>query len=79
MAICPSCGKEIRDDIWTCGFCGAPVARRRLWKRRRRRAPYGSEGYNPYSTEAAARPRTAAAREGGVEPGDAGSAPRHKA
>jgi len=27
MATCPSCGKEIRDDIWTCGYCGAPVSK----------------------------------------------------
>ncbi len=26
MAICANCGKEIRDDVWTCGFCGATVA-----------------------------------------------------
>jgi len=26
MAICPGCGKEIRDDIWVCGRCGALVA-----------------------------------------------------
>lgn len=25
MATCASCGKEIRDDDWTCGHCGAPV------------------------------------------------------
>ena len=25
MATCASCGKEIRDDDWTCGNCGAPV------------------------------------------------------
>jgi len=25
MAACASCGKEIRDDDWTCGNCGAPV------------------------------------------------------
>jgi hypothetical protein len=25
MATCPSCGKDIRDDDWTCGACGAPV------------------------------------------------------
>jgi uncharacterized protein YxeA len=27
MATCASCGKEIRDDDWTCGACGAPVVR----------------------------------------------------
>jgi zinc-ribbon domain len=27
MASCTSCGKEIRDDDWTCGHCGAPLAR----------------------------------------------------
>ena len=26
MATCGSCGKEIRDDDWTCGHCGAPVS-----------------------------------------------------
>jgi len=26
MATCASCGKEIRDNDWTCGNCGAPVA-----------------------------------------------------
>jgi zinc-ribbon domain len=25
MTTCASCGKEIRDDDWTCGHCGAPV------------------------------------------------------
>ena len=25
MATCASCGKEIRDNDWTCGNCGAPV------------------------------------------------------
>jgi hypothetical protein len=27
MATCASCGKEIRDDVWTCGFCGTPVSK----------------------------------------------------
>jgi len=27
MATCASCGKETRDDDWTCGHCGAPVTR----------------------------------------------------
>lgn len=27
MATCASCGKEIRDNAWTCGQCGAPVIR----------------------------------------------------
>ena len=27
MATCASCGKEIRDNDWTCGHCGAPVTR----------------------------------------------------
>lgn len=27
MATCASCGKEIRDNDWTCGACGAPVTR----------------------------------------------------
>lgn len=26
MAICPGCRKQIRDDIWVCGHCGALVA-----------------------------------------------------
>jgi hypothetical protein len=26
MAVCEQCGKEIRDDAWVCGLCGAPVA-----------------------------------------------------
>ena len=25
MATCGECGKEIRDDAWVCGLCGAPV------------------------------------------------------
>lgn len=25
MATCGTCGKEIRDDDWTCGSCGAPA------------------------------------------------------
>jgi hypothetical protein len=25
MAICGSCGKEMQDNNWTCGSCGAPV------------------------------------------------------
>jgi len=28
MAVCQDYGREIRDDIWTCGFYGAPVAQR---------------------------------------------------
>jgi hypothetical protein len=27
MALCPGCGKDIRDDIWVCGHCGELVAR----------------------------------------------------
>ena len=27
MATCANCGKEIRDDVWTCGFCGTPVSK----------------------------------------------------
>jgi hypothetical protein len=27
MANCANCGKEIRDDDWTCGYCGSPVIR----------------------------------------------------
>ena len=26
MATCPGCGREIRDDIWVCGYCGELVA-----------------------------------------------------
>jgi|GEM_PF-3348351 len=26
MASCPGCGREIRDDIWVCGYCGELVA-----------------------------------------------------
>jgi hypothetical protein len=26
MATCPSCGKEIKQGDWVCGYCGAPVA-----------------------------------------------------
>jgi hypothetical protein len=48
MAICGSCGKEIRDDVWTCGFCGAPVVRRGSEPAADDSA-YGSEGYNPYA------------------------------
>jgi hypothetical protein len=73
MAVCATCGKEIRDDVWTCGFCGAPVAA----------APhdgdasaadsaYGDEGYNPYASQAAASSAYGAASYGGVEPGPAG-------
>jgi hypothetical protein len=25
MATCRECGREIRDDAWVCGLCGAPV------------------------------------------------------
>jgi hypothetical protein len=55
MAICPSCGKEIRDDIWTCGFCGAPVAQSAAsGTGGGEDSAYGSEGYNPYASQAAA-------------------------
>jgi len=27
MATCANCGHEIRDGVWTCGFCGEPVGR----------------------------------------------------
>lgn len=27
MATCESCGKEIKDGDWNCGYCGAPVAK----------------------------------------------------
>jgi hypothetical protein len=26
MTVCPSCGKDIREDIWVCGYCGELVA-----------------------------------------------------
>lgn len=26
MAMCPGCDREIRDDIWVCGYCGTLVA-----------------------------------------------------
>lgn len=55
MAICASCGKEIRDDIWTCGFCGAPVAQPTAGETGGSEgSAYGSEGYNPYAGQAAA-------------------------
>ncbi len=55
MAVCPNCGKEIRDDIWTCGFCGAPVAQAAAQDTGGGEdSPYGSEGYNPYASQAAA-------------------------
>lgn len=56
MAICPSCGKEIRDDVWTCGYCGAPVAQGRADDSGAEDSAYGSEGYNPYATAAASDP-----------------------
>lgn len=27
MPTCESCGKEIKEGDWSCGFCGAPVAK----------------------------------------------------
>lgn len=26
MATCRSCGRELREDVWTCGLCGQPVS-----------------------------------------------------
>jgi len=70
MAICANCGKEIRDDVWTCGFCGAPVAKAPADDAQSGDAsPYGSEGYNPYAQQAAQAAAYGAARYGGVEPG----------
>lgn len=55
MAICATCGKEIRDDIWTCGFCGAPVARSASGDAGGGEdSAYGAEGYNPYAGQVAA-------------------------
>jgi len=56
MAICANCGKEIRDDIWTCGFCGAPVAQGKADDSSADGSAYGSEGYNPYAAAAASDP-----------------------
>jgi len=56
MAICPSCGKEIRDDVWTCGHCGAPVAQGKADESSAEGSAYGSEGYNPYASAAASDP-----------------------
>lgn len=77
MATCPSCGREIRDDVWTCGFCGATVAQPAAAEAHRpadgggEDSAYGSEGYNPYAAQAAASSAYGAARYG-VEPGPAG-------
>jgi len=27
MAVCGTCGREIPDDVWSCGSCGAPINR----------------------------------------------------
>jgi hypothetical protein len=55
MATCANCGKEIRDDVWTCGSCGAPVAQSTAGDTGGSEASaYGSEGYNPYAGQAAA-------------------------
>jgi hypothetical protein len=75
MAICASCGKEIRDDIWTCGYCGAPVAQSSTGASDAsggEDSAYGNEGYNPYASQAAASSAYGAAAYGGVEPGAAG-------
>lgn len=56
MAICANCGNEIRDDVWTCGSCGAPVARSKADDAGADDSAYGSEGYNPYAAAAAADP-----------------------
>lgn len=72
MATCASCGKEIRDDVWTCGFCGAPVAQAPAHDAGGgEESAYGSEGYNPYAAQAAASSAYGAANYGGVEPGAA--------
>ena len=73
MAICASCGKEIRDDIWTCGFCGAPVAQTPSQDEGDgEESAYGTEGYSPYASQAAASSAYGAGSYGGVEPGAAG-------
>ncbi len=59
MAICGSCGKQVRDDIWTCGFCGAPVAQKAQAPDDDGGSAYGTEGYNPYAQAAAADPGAA--------------------
>ena len=57
MAICVDCGNEIRDDVWTCGWCGAPVAQStESDSSGAESSAYGSEGYNPYAAAAAADP-----------------------
>lgn len=69
MAICTSCGKEIRDDVWTCGFCGTPVAQSSAGDAEGGEdSAYGAEGYNPYATQAAASSPYGAASYGGQEP-----------
>jgi hypothetical protein len=69
MATCPSCGKEIRDDVWTCGSCGAPVAQTPAPDAGgNEESPYGSEGYNPYAAKAEAASAYGAGSYGGVEP-----------
>jgi hypothetical protein len=74
MATCPSCGKEIRDDVWTCGSCGAPVAQPATGHATGGEdSAYGSEGYNPYAAKAAASSAYGAANYGGVEPGGYGT------
>ena len=78
MATCRSCGREIRDDVWTCGFCGATVAQPTAQEAQSpadagaEESAYGAEGYNPYAARAAASSAYSAARYGGVEPGPAG-------
>jgi len=73
MAICNNCGKEIRDDVWTCGFCGAPVAQSPSEDAGGgEESAYGTEGYSPYASQAAASSAYGAASYGGVEPGAAG-------
>jgi hypothetical protein len=74
MATCPSCGKEIRDGVWTCGSCGAPVAQAPAQDASGGEdSAYGSEGYNPYAAQAAASSAYGAANYGGVEPGGYGT------
>jgi hypothetical protein len=55
MAICASCGKEIRDDVWACGSCGAPVTHAEPDDTAGEQgSAYGAEGYSPYASQAAA-------------------------
>lgn len=44
MAVCGSCGKEVKDGAWTCGYCGALMAQS---SQPAGGGPSGS-GYPPY-------------------------------